>query len=363
VAGRLPEAPDGSTIAKYRTTPLPTLRSAIIPHRARLAQLRALFREPAGTLPVAEFHLAIERLKAFRTAARMWAGESRLAGAGGDHLEAMDRSLDAVELGAWVGRSGPVLQYLIGSACQSIGLRQAEKNSRSLAPAELESALSRLERIDAQGTRLADVLRFERRYNLYILRESLITGRDPADVGPAPDDEDRRAGLMLYPAGWEYREADRFHRDLIAEAERPYLQRRPVREPASPAAKIIAPVVADIEQVYVRNEAVFNLVRLQMALEIARGRKGEYPDALGELQTLQALPDDPFSGRPFLYRRRAKDYLLYSVGPDRKDDGGKPLSVTTSFSDKVPVGDYVAGRLYAVARASSKTGPETPSRH
>jgi len=35
------------------------------------------------------------------------------------------------------------------------------------------------------------------------------------------------------------------------------------------------------------------------------------------------LPTDPFSGKPFVYRREGAGFLIYSWGPNLKDDGGK----------------------------------------
>ncbi len=39
---------------------------------------------------------------------------------------------------------------------------------------------------------------------------------------------------------------------------------------------------------------------------------------------LPEVPDDPFGGGPLVYRRTATGYLLYSVGRDQRDDGGRP---------------------------------------
>ena len=53
---------------------------------------------------------------------------------------------------------------------------------------------------------------------------------------------------------------------------------------------------------------------------------GEYPDSLKLLTAnkfLKELPMDPFSGKPFIYKRAGKGYLLYSVGMNAKDDGGR----------------------------------------
>lgn len=74
-----------------------------------------------------------------------------------------------------------------------------------------------------------------------------------------------------------------------------------------------------------------NGLRTVLALERYERRKGEYPDHLEQLVPafLQEVPSDSVSGMPLVYRRidRAADphgrgYLLYSVGDDRRDDGG-----------------------------------------
>jgi len=38
---------------------------------------------------------------------------------------------------------------------------------------------------------------------------------------------------------------------------------------------------------------------------------------------LTATPQDPFDGQPLRYRKQGEGYLLYSIGPDLKDDGGE----------------------------------------
>ena len=48
---------------------------------------------------------------------------------------------------------------------------------------------------------------------------------------------------------------------------------------------------------------------------------------MDELATkyLSHVPQDPFSGQPLIYHAQGTNRLLYSVGPDGVDDGGKPL--------------------------------------
>ncbi|MHC5540499.1 hypothetical protein ACYOEI_19950, partial [Singulisphaera rosea] len=43
---------------------------------------------------------------------------------------------------------------------------------------------------------------------------------------------------------------------------------------------------------------------------------------------LSAIPSDPFAAKqgPLVYRNTGSGALLYSVGPDGKDDGGTPVA-------------------------------------
>ena len=37
---------------------------------------------------------------------------------------------------------------------------------------------------------------------------------------------------------------------------------------------------------------------------------------------MEAIPEDPFDGRPLRYKKLEKGYVVYSIGPDGVDDGG-----------------------------------------
>jgi hypothetical protein len=64
------------------------------------------------------------------------------------------------------------------------------------------------------------------------------------------------------------------------------------------------------------------------ALAAYRADHGSYPAELAALvpEYLPDVPEDLFSGEPLRYRREEAGYLLYSVGPDGKDDGGRHFS-------------------------------------
>ena len=74
-------------------------------------------------------------------------------------------------------------------------------------------------------------------------------------------------------------------------------------------------------------EARERLLAAELALRCYQSDQGHPPARLGELATiyLSHVPEDPFSGQPLVYRAQGTNWLLYSVGPDGVDDGGKPI--------------------------------------
>ena len=52
---------------------------------------------------------------------------------------------------------------------------------------------------------------------------------------------------------------------------------------------------------------------------------GRYPQNLNQLVTagfLKPLPIDSFSDKPLSYKKTEDNFILYSIGPDFKDDDG-----------------------------------------
>ena len=79
---------------------------------------------------------------------------------------------------------------------------------------------------------------------------------------------------------------------------------------------------------HLRSEAEVRLLHADVAIELFRRQNDRLPVNLAELvpRHFKTVPLDPFSNKPMVYRRTTNSYLLYSVGPDRKNDGGKPLT-------------------------------------
>jgi hypothetical protein len=81
-------------------------------------------------------------------------------------------------------------------------------------------------------------------------------------------------------------------------------------------------------------------LHLAFALAAYRADIGRYPAKLDDLapKYLDKLPDDLFAAKPLVYKPEEKGYLLYSIGVDGKDDGGRTR-------DDDPPGDDLVVRM------------------
>ena len=83
------------------------------------------------------------------------------------------------------------------------------------------------------------------------------------------------------------------------------------------------------------------LMATELALRCYLAENQQPPNQLAELvpKYLQAVPHDPFSQKPLIYRAQGTNWLLYSVGRDGKNDRGTRPTVTGAMRDPPPSGD------------------------
>lgn len=100
-------------------------------------------------------------------------------------------------------------------------------------------------------------------------------------------------------------------------------------------ARMLLPALGKSCLTFQRDLALERGTRLLLRIRAHRLRHGAYPDAVEPLE-------DPFSGKPFVYRKLEGDrFLLYSVGLNGKDEGG---IVDYREYDPTRTGDLVFGR-------------------
>ena len=68
-----------------------------------------------------------------------------------------------------------------------------------------------------------------------------------------------------------------------------------------------------------------HLACVALAVAAYRAERGKLPAAMTDLspEFLADLPADVFTDRPLAFRRDGQSLVIYSLGPNRKDDGGR----------------------------------------
>lgn len=84
-------------------------------------------------------------------------------------------------------------------------------------------------------------------------------------------------------------------------------------------------------------EAMMLTTRAGLACKMYKKKSGHYPESLDALvpEFLDKVPVDPFTGQPLIYRLQDGGVLIYSMGSNRKDDGGRgTYNITQLIMDR-----------------------------
>lgn len=91
---------------------------------------------------------------------------------------------------------------------------------------------------------------------------------------------------------------------------------------------LLLPAVGAALEAEERSVMQRQLTELGFSLAAYRADHGEYPSRLADLlpKYAEAIPGDVFSGADLIYRSNSGSFLLYSVGRNETDDGGRGYS-------------------------------------
>ena len=102
-----------------------------------------------------------------------------------------------------------------------------------------------------------------------------------------------------------------------------HLDSEPKIPPFCIVSAILLPVYSEAKK---KDEGEASLAgdQIMLALIAYRDEYGSYPTNLTQLRAKLGwrIPIDPFTGKDFIYKPKGKGFLLYSIGPNLKDDGG-----------------------------------------
>lgn len=267
---------------------------------------------------------------------------------GGHPREALERYLDVARAGRHMGQGGTLIEVLVGGMSQQQSaeavldlLRHPRTDGIDFAALadELEAALwmtapmaralegERAFYFDAaQQVWELDARGGAPRVNADRVRRLFPAARDDErtldtlvrDLDTAGFDATVAAGQAFFDAAAlalnrPYREAAERLRDIesiAAEAR------------SNPLLRSLTPPLARIHLVQTRTVAACRAAVLAAHLRAGRTARGEYPRTLVGFAA-RVFAEDPFAGRPFLYRRQGDGFVLYSVGENGTDDGGR----------------------------------------
>ncbi len=120
----------------------------------------------------------------------------------------------------------------------------------------------------------------------------------------------------------------RFMHESARFAERPYSREQAevlekgVRKIRYILTSILTPAIFRVKEVHCRMIADLRITRAGLALLQYKQTQDTFPDTLEEID-LQNI-NDPFSDGPLLYKTEGQGFVLYSIGPDQKDNDGSP---------------------------------------
>jgi hypothetical protein len=273
-----------------------TLKALVTTNSAALRLLRAGLSNRCVVpidAEISNFSALSGDLIGLKALAKLLAAEGRLAELENRPAAAARSYIDAVHLGTEMSRGGLIMNRLVGIACEAIGGTALVKLLPRLSCDDIRTIVGALETIDGTTVAWSEVVKGENRW----LRAQMGAYRNP---------------VRFVSDWWQAR-----------------------------ATRRASQMRHDLATAHIR------LLELEMALKSFRCDHGSAPSTLAELvpKYLRQLPLDPFSAQLMAYRPSGTNWLLYSLGPDRVDDGGKHLG-------KIISGDY----LFPFGSTKSRNG-------
>ena len=267
--------------------------------------------------------------------------ESETHIASGDWDAGISSALDGLHLGADTIQEGSLLYMLVGVALADIVRKDAWQCVDHLTTPQVQAASTRLQAIIARDPSLADFLTG---WKIGLQRSLLDQFKQPNWRDDYIKIHKLAQGVQLTDGMKDiFQPLTKEMDQRIANAAKPYIERRNTPAPQNP---LISGTFQNYDRtvlILARHQAQERLLLLACALRAYYLEHHAYPDTLQALVPayLPKIPDDPFAAGTFCYRPDGKAYLLYSPGPDCKDDGGKPIQ---GMIDEKSTGDIVAGQ-------------------
>jgi len=311
---------------------------AVLDGAAALEEFRLGLGEECVMPGPGDFSTQFPYLASLRSLTRLLMVEGWLHRENGEVAAAFGSYLDAMQLGQDLARNGPLIHKLVSIACETMALSQIRQSAPMAGePEPLAELVSRLQAFEAKETPLSETLAVEWDWTRRSIEKWKADPKSRAQIGEMLE----KPGMQVSDGMLDeaLAQIETYYAQMIAIAKTDYWRwtREELPPPkGNPLVDTALPGLGKARDREVRHLANLRATLLTAALEFRFARDGAYPEKLSELSPdpLAALPVDPFSGEPFIYHRQGDlTYVLYSVGPNGTDDGGRPADAGQENGD------------------------------
>ncbi len=317
-----------------------------------LAKMRQGLEAEYYLLPeIGDLMMDSDYLGPWREIARILIAQARWHESQGRYQEAMNCYLDIARLGMVGGSDGTVINAMSTGSITSIGTGALNSSLHEYDDPELlRNAIEALQDIYEREAPFSQIFGFQFRIldnTAWLNAQYSASGLSfEYPITDAPDGLPERIELILFKmSSGEY--WDRF----LQVVDKPLLEFEQARPspPGDPISQNFFPTYEKIVTLFAQKRAHLRGSILSLTLRLYRVEHGAYPISLDALvpDYVDALPIDPFSGKPFIYSKAGDDFRLYSLGDDKDDDGGILLTsidgeVTGDLIIHLPLEEWLA---------------------
>ncbi len=262
-------------------------------------------------------------LAEFRRWANIEALDMALAAQEGDYSRAVEDYRTVLLLSEQIRTQGLLIHYYTSSSMQAAVHRKMSELLGSLPAQQCQQLVQAIREWEKKRVPLAQVVRVERDSVLTLLHD-LYAGQYDA-LRMLSDSR-----LLRWNPRWlnlrrAAREVHTYLRRVEGETSKPVNLWQHVEEPHHPVTKILLPPLEPLKRTSGHTTCRIRLLGCAAAVRAYRLRHGSYP-AMLEDAGVSDLDRDPFTGGRFVYKPSEQGFLLYSVGEDGVDDGGKRVA-------------------------------------
>jgi hypothetical protein len=265
--------------------------------------------------------------------AKLLCVEGRALESQGNFADALNDYLTVLTMGRDYGApDASLIGHLIATAVQSIAIDRIYMlvAGGRLDRPTLDRLLARLQAIETTQNPMVNGFRVEADFFEATLK-ALLAGQIPMPKDGSANDLTNQTERLradhkrVWDAVFKQMETPYWKQDLAASKQ----ELDQILATCHPLVKTAVPNHWEADARFLVMRAKLLEAQLAAALAAWKLEKGKYPQRLSELVPafFQTLPADPFSGTEFRYlvTPDASHYGIYSVGPDKTDDGAKVL--------------------------------------